>query len=193
MQGKIYVQKTTYLQLAVLQHLDFTPSLETTGKFTRYRYNLPPYPISTRLTSTTAVQHELRNTTQTQPSEMEPMPKAQPRGPSSTTDAEWKSTPPADRDKLSPTTQPSKLMPKINMSQSMRDTTTPMFESEANASPLLYNDEDLRHLDSTPSLEETGKSNFLRFNLASQSNTPRLKSTTDVQQELRETPEGQPR
>ena len=49
-------------------------------------------------------------------------------------------------------------------------------------------------LDSTQCLESTGKLNSCRFNLAPHSNTTRLKSTTDVQQEeLRDTPEDKPR
>ena len=122
--GKRNIQKITYLQhFTVLQNLDSLPSLDLTGKLTCDSHNLSSHPISVRLKSTTDVQHKLRDTTQTQPRGLRTMPKAQPRGLSSTIEVKWKCAPkaqprgvrsPPDRDKsasTSPTTSRLRFTP----------------------------------------------------------------------------------
>ena len=77
------IQMSTHLQQQHLQDLASLQWPDHSGKFYIDEFNLSPYPITTRLMSTTAAQHELRNATQTQPG-LEPMPKAQPGKLSST-------------------------------------------------------------------------------------------------------------
>ena len=77
------IQMSTHLQQQNLQRLASLQWLDNSGESNQLRNNSSPYPTPTRLMSTTAVQHELRDATQTQPG-LEPLPKAQPRGLSST-------------------------------------------------------------------------------------------------------------
>ena len=119
------------------------------GKFYIDEFNLSPYPIPTRLKSTTDLQHESRDT-QTKPRGLRTTLKALPRGLSSITDAKWKSMPYAqprrvrstpDRDKsrsTSPTTSRSRFTPLTTRKEI---TTT----------------EDLQDLDTLLSLDTTGK------------------------------------